>query len=137
MSAPLLHLRGSAGTTSDGVPRKGVSTMQRIERQGVQGASYDDTTQTLRIVFARGAEYEYYEVPRAVFEWLCRSAEPGGYVQRILTPRYRYRAVKGVRPETAEQDLIATLQASIERLAQAQLAKSSGNEDDSAKVPAR
>jgi hypothetical protein len=90
----------------------------RIERQGVQSAEYDVATQTLQVQFARGAGYEYYAVPQAVFDWLCRCAEPGGYVRRMLTPRYRYRAVP-MAEVTPEQDLADVLQASIERLERA------------------
>jgi hypothetical protein len=90
----------------------------RIERQGVLSAEYDAATQTLLVQFARGASYEYYAVPPAVFDWLCRCAEPGGYARRMLTPHYRYRALPQAAV-TPEQDLTGALQASIERLERA------------------
>jgi KTSC domain len=89
--------------------------MQRIEKEGVLGATYDEATSTLCVEFMRGVRYHYFDVPRSVYTWLCRTAEPGGYVRRILTPRYRYRALPSVG-KVIEQDLVRALEASLARL---------------------
>jgi KTSC domain len=96
--------------TSSGEKRE----LRAINKQGVVGAGYDAASQTLRVEFARGVRYEYRQVPEAVFDWLCRTSEPGGYVRRILTPRYAYRVLPSVG--APEPDLAALLRASLEQL---------------------
>lgn len=104
----------------------------QIDRQGVKWARYDAAARRLYVEFARGARYEYDDVPAGVFTWLCRTPEPGGYVQRVLTPKYRYRAMTqgpaatAAATEAAVTDLVAALEASLRELSRA---RSKGDSD--------
>jgi hypothetical protein len=81
--------------------------------------TYDATAQQLRIEFARGQVYVYEAVPEGIVNWLVRTKDLGGYIQRVLTPRFAYRRVDApsvVGSARAPQDLEAQLRASLARL---------------------
>lgn len=65
-----------------------------LNRQGVRRVSYDAVTQELRIEFMRGQTYAYDAVPEGVVEWLIRTKDVTGYIQRVITPGFAYRKVK-------------------------------------------
>lgn len=99
-----------------------------LKRQGMDAVEYDGETQLLRIQFARGAVYEYEQVPQAVVDWLLRTKDPAGYLKRIITPGFVYYRVtdagarrsgaggSSARPGTADESLEAQLRASIDKL---------------------
>lgn len=91
-----------------------------LNRQGVRRVTYDEQTEQMRIEFARGQVYVYDAVPAGIVDWLVRTKDPGGYIQRVITPRFAYRRVDTpsvVGGRGVAQDLEAQLRASLARLA--------------------
>ena len=84
----------------------------RLESRAVLSAGYDEATQTLEIEFSSGKIYQFDAVPRPVFEWLLRTPSKGGYVTRMISPRYAYRDITP-RTGTLEEDLAERLRESV------------------------
>ncbi len=81
-----------------------------LQSKAVTTAGYDAATQRLQLEFSNGRVYEYFDVPRSVFDWLIRVSDKGAYVSRMLTPRYRYQEVS---PSAAPGDLETVLAESL------------------------
>lgn len=97
----------------------GTDVTHELNRQGVRRVTYDGVTEHLQIEFARGQVYVYDAVPEGIVNWLVRTKDPGGYIQRVVTPRFAYRRVDApsvVRSLGVSQDLEAQLRASLARL---------------------
>lgn len=59
------------------------------DSSAILGAEYDDATSTLRIWFAhRRHAYDYYGVPRQVYENLCAAASKGEYFNDHIRDYY-------------------------------------------------
>ncbi len=48
---------------------------------------------TLEVEFCRGAVYQYFDVPRAVFDELINAGSVGAYFSRHVRSRFRSRRV--------------------------------------------
>ncbi|MGH7329051.1 MAG: KTSC domain-containing protein [Polyangiaceae bacterium] len=53
-------------------------------------AGYDSETRTLEIEFARGRVYEYYDVPRAIFDHLVKAGSKGKFFATWIEGRYKF-----------------------------------------------
>jgi hypothetical protein len=59
------------------------------DSSAVWRAEYDDNTATLCIWFARrGRRYDYYNVPRPIFDGLCAAASKGEYFNEHIRHVY-------------------------------------------------
>lgn len=56
----------------------------------VVGFGYDTETQILTVEFTRGATYNYYDVPEAIYEGMRAADSKGGYLARMVKGTYRY-----------------------------------------------
>lgn len=87
-------------------------------------AGYDESTRELELEFQSGHVYRYAEVPAAVYAWLLRIENKGGFVRRMIAGRYPERAMgveragprPGVDVPTPEHSLEDTLRASLDQL---------------------
>lgn len=59
----------------------------------VESVGYDESSRTLEIEFHDGSIYQYFDVPRNVFQELMTAASIGAYVNRELKGRFNYRQV--------------------------------------------
>lgn len=64
-----------------------------VTSSNVASVGYEDATQTLEIEFHGGAVYQYFDVPRAVFEGLLAADSPGGFVHEQIRGVFRYARV--------------------------------------------
>lgn len=53
-------------------------------------AGYDDGSATLEVEFKNSHVYQYFDVPRAVYEELTNASSPGNYLAKEIKGRYRY-----------------------------------------------
>lgn len=90
--------------------------MERIsvESKAVVSVGYDTETQCLEVEFQNGNVYRYEKVPSSVYEWLLRVPNKGGFINRVLEPKYQGARVLE-ETEAAPLDLEAALRASLER----------------------
>lgn len=51
--------------------------------------AYDEAATTLCIWFRDNGKYVYYDVPRAIYDALCRAASHGAYFNAHIKGRYR------------------------------------------------
>lgn len=75
----------------------------------MRSIGYDAESLTLEIEFQNGRVYAYYGVEPAVFDWLMRTTDKGGYFNRIIRDQYEEADVSPV----VEQDLLEALRASV------------------------
>ena len=61
----------------------------------IRSVGYQEQSQTLEIEFQTGRVYQYAEVPPAVYAWLLRVENKGGFVNRMIIPRFVAREVAG------------------------------------------
>jgi KTSC domain len=55
---------------------------------------YDEATSTLEAAFVEGGVYQYFEVPREVYEGLMAAASHGAYFDaRVKQAGYRYTKI--------------------------------------------
>ncbi len=76
--------------------RAGGGNAARMEWTGVSSTSvdavaYDAATATLYLRFAGGGAYAYFGVPPSVHRELLTADSVGGYVNRVVKPRYPFR----------------------------------------------
>lgn len=88
--------------------------MERIsvESKAIRSFGYDPLTECLEVEFRNGNVYRYEKVPSSVYEWLLRIPNKGGFINRVLEPKYRGTRV--VEDDAAPVDLEAALRASLE-----------------------
>lgn len=65
-----------------------------VRSSHLQAVGYDPITATLEIRFIDGAIYRYADVPEAIHAGLMAAQSKGGYFDRHIKPRYRYRKVR-------------------------------------------
>jgi hypothetical protein len=96
---------------------------EALKSKAVISAGYDESTRELELEFRSGHVYRYEDVPAAVYAWLLRIENKGGYVRRMIVGRYVERAVPRSErgPEAPEGGALPcsledTLRASLDRL---------------------
>ncbi len=62
---------------------------QPVESSNLKSVGYDPATKTLELEFQNGGVYQYYEVPRDVYDGLMKADSHG---------RYFISAIKGAYP---------------------------------------
>ncbi|HEU0131802.1 MAG TPA: KTSC domain-containing protein [Mycobacteriales bacterium] len=62
-----------------------------VSSTSVEAVAYDGATATLYLRFAGGAAYAYFGVPARVYRELLGAESVGGYVNRVVKPRYPVR----------------------------------------------
>jgi hypothetical protein len=65
----------------------------KVESKVFKLVMYSSETRMLSVVFQNGRVYEYFEIPKTVFEGLMRSQHKGGYYNRQIKSRFKYRRV--------------------------------------------
>ena len=56
----------------------------------VESVSFDDSTDTLTVVFQGGVSYEYLNCPASVYRAFQAAPSAGAFVHRHLKGRYQY-----------------------------------------------
>jgi hypothetical protein len=88
-----------------------------LDSSAVRSAGYDDANQVLELEFSNGRIYQFDAVPRGVYDWLLRTPNKGGYVNRMINGRYAHRDItRASQPPQPEPDLAQILSESVRRL---------------------
>ncbi len=64
-----------------------------VESSNVEKIGYEESTQTLRVRFLNGSEYDYKNVPIMEFEQLKNAQSVGSYLNRNIKGNYAYERV--------------------------------------------
>lgn len=68
--------------------------LQPIVSSHLLAVGYEDRTQTLAVQFEGGTVYQYYGVPRSLYQRMIDSQpHPWSAVNRVLQARYQYQQV--------------------------------------------
>lgn len=67
--------------------------MLPVVSSNVESIGYDEGTQTLRVRFLSGSEYDYKNVPVMEFEQLKNAPSVGSYLNRNIKGNYAYEKV--------------------------------------------
>ena len=69
--------------------------MQRtpVVSSNIESIGYDATSQTLEVCFNSGSIYQYFDVPRHVYEGLMNASSHGQYLNQNIKGSYRYARV--------------------------------------------
>ena len=68
-------------------------TREPVSSSNLAEIGYDDPTQTMEVCFKSGHIYQYFDVPRNVYDELMRAESPGGYLSSEVKGRFRYARV--------------------------------------------
>lgn len=63
---------------------------EAVTSSTVESVGYDDESSTLEIAFHNGSIYQYFDVPRAVYDMMLQAESPGGFLHEQIRGMYRY-----------------------------------------------
>lgn len=66
---------------------------EQVSSSNIASIGHDANSETLEIEFLNGSVYQYFDVPRKVFEELRDSSSVGGYLASNIKGIYRYSKV--------------------------------------------
>ena len=64
-----------------------------VVSSNVRAVGYDGASNTLQVEFLNGSLYQYFDVPKQVFEGLKADASVGGYLHENIKGIYHYSRV--------------------------------------------
>ena len=64
-----------------------------VESSSISSVGYDRESSTLEIAFRSGRRYQYFAVPRRIFDELMAASSKGAYVNERIKPRFPFRPV--------------------------------------------
>lgn len=67
--------------------------MTPVDSSNVRAIGYDDATSTLQVEFLNGSLYQYFDVPRHVFDGLLAADSVGRYLNEYVKGIFRYSRV--------------------------------------------
>lgn len=66
---------------------------QPVTSSNVESVGYDDDSFTLEIVFRNGSIYQYFDVPRSVYDMMLQADSPGRFLHEQIRGVYRYARI--------------------------------------------
>lgn len=66
---------------------------QPVTSTNVSEIGYDEVSRVLEIAFVSGAVYQYFDVPRQVFDALMQAPSVGQYLNNNVKGYYRYARI--------------------------------------------
>ncbi|UWU75568.1 KTSC domain-containing protein [Bradyrhizobium huanghuaihaiense] len=64
-----------------------------VTSSNVAEIGYDADSRILEVVFKTGSVYQYFEVPRQIYEALMQASSIGGFINSNVKGQYRYARV--------------------------------------------
>ena len=62
----------------------------KVDSTSIAEIGYDEDSQTLEIEFKNGSTYQYFDVPKQVFEDLLSAGSAGAYLAKNVKGQYRF-----------------------------------------------
>ncbi len=66
--------------------------MVSVSSKNLEAVGYDELSKTLRIEFVNGT-YDYYDVPKIVYQGLITSSSVNDYFMEYIRNKYRYSRI--------------------------------------------
>jgi hypothetical protein len=67
---------------------------RELSSSAIARVAYDEESRTLSVEFRNGRVYEYFDLPRHVYEELLKAPSAGRFVTYNIKDVYRYKRVK-------------------------------------------
>ena len=67
--------------------------MTSVDSSSIAAIGFDEDSQTLQVEFKNGATYQYFDVPKAIFDGLVGAASVGQFLNQQVKGIYRYSRV--------------------------------------------
>lgn len=67
--------------------------MNKVNSSNLDSVDYNHLTETLTIQFLSGHVYEYYNVPKFIYEGLMSAPSKGKYHHRYIKNSYNYHRI--------------------------------------------
>ena len=68
-------------------------TREPVSSSNLAEIGYDGSTQTMEVCFKSGGTYQYFDVPRDIYDELRTAESLGGYLNSEVKGRFRYARV--------------------------------------------
>jgi hypothetical protein len=65
----------------------------RVTSTSIISIGYDPDTKTLELEFVNGNTYQYFDLPRSIYEALLAADSKGAFVNTQVKDHYRYRQI--------------------------------------------
>ncbi|MEJ1164126.1 KTSC domain-containing protein [Variovorax sp. CCNWLW186] len=66
---------------------------QPISSTNLSSVGHDESTSVLEVEFVNGSVYEYYDVPREVYEELIRAGSAGSFFAQRIRKTYSFAQI--------------------------------------------
>lgn len=66
---------------------------QNVSSSNLQSIGYDEESQTLEVEFINGGIYQYFDVPKHLFEDFLNAASVGSFLARNIKGHFRFSKV--------------------------------------------
>jgi hypothetical protein len=66
---------------------------QRVVSSNVASIGYDEVSQTLEVEFLNGGVYQYFDVPKRIYQDFMSAESHGQYLAKNIKGYYRYSKV--------------------------------------------
>ena len=66
---------------------------KHLTSSNIASAGYDDETGTLEIEFHNGGIYQYFDVPRSIYDQLVSVDSPGSFFHQQIRGVFRYARI--------------------------------------------
>jgi len=70
-----------------------IDALISVESSNVARVGYDNDAQTLHVEFKNGNAYQYFDVPRHIFEGILNAGSAGQYLNQVIKGSFRYARV--------------------------------------------
>lgn len=60
------------------------------ESSNIARFAYGESTHVLRVEFKNGGVYDYFDVPKSIFEAMCNAPSKGQFLAQQIKGAYRY-----------------------------------------------
>ena len=67
--------------------------MEPVNSSNVAAVGYDEDSQTLQVEFNNGSTYQYFDVPKAIYDGLYHANSVGGYLNANIKGSFRFSRV--------------------------------------------
>lgn len=64
-----------------------------VESSNIESIGYDENSQTLEIEFLNGGTYQYFDVPKTIYDGLMAASSHGEYLAANIKGSFRYSKV--------------------------------------------
>jgi hypothetical protein len=64
-----------------------------VQSSNIASIGYDEKSETLEIQFLNGGVYQYFDIPKNVYDGIMRADSHGQYLAQFIKGKYRFSKV--------------------------------------------